>query len=82
MNDTHVVYDQPKADPNVPLSHRCDNCGALMPEDVGAWIVTIDGNSLALLCSRRCEDELAAAEPPELLRRLLDDYLARFRREE
>lgn len=61
-----------------PRSYRCHNCGAVMGEDVGAWIVTIDGNGLAILCSRQCEEQLVPKEPPELLRRLLDEYLKRL----
>lgn len=48
--------------PRDEVSRRCANCGAVMPEDVGAWIVAADDHGVMLLCSRECDQQLEVTE--------------------
>lgn len=44
--------------PREKVSRRCASCGAVMPADVGTWIVAADDRGVMLLCSRACDEQL------------------------
>lgn len=52
-----LVADAEEA-PREPVSRRCACCGAVMPADIGTWIVAADDRGVMLLCSRECDAQM------------------------
>lgn len=56
--------------PRESVSRRCACCGAVMPADIGTWIVAADDRGVMLLCSRECDAQLdTTLEEPDGLQR-------------
>lgn len=52
-----IVADAPASACDA-VSRRCACCGAVMPADVGRWIVAADDRGVMLLCSRECDAQM------------------------
>lgn len=57
--------DGPSADEPAPERdvHRCAHCGGLLPADIGLWVLMTNGDGVAALCSRACDEQAGAVRP-------------------